>query len=75
MTTPPHPLFRRIGLVLCSATLLAGALPGRAPALSRAPQERVDPKVQWAPSAVPDRIVLSWTGDPSTTQAVTWRTA
>ncbi|MHC5018773.1 MAG: purple acid phosphatase family protein, partial [Planctomycetota bacterium] len=38
-------------------------------------QERVDPKVQWAPSAVPDRIVLSWTGDPSTTQAVTWRTA
>ena len=22
----------------------------------------------------PDRIILTWTGDPSTTQAVTWRT-
>lgn len=27
------------------------------------------------PLAVPDRIVLTWTGDPATSQAVTWRTA
>mgnify|MGYP001501823663 CR=1 FL=1 len=27
-----------------------------------------------APSPLPDRIVLTWAGDPSTTQAVTWRT-
>jgi len=26
------------------------------------------------PGAVPTRIILTWTGDPSTTQAVTWRT-
>jgi hypothetical protein len=26
------------------------------------------------PSAVPDRIVLSWKSDPATSQAVTWRT-
>jgi 3',5'-cyclic AMP phosphodiesterase CpdA len=27
-----------------------------------------------APRPMPDRVVLTWTGDPSTTQAVTWRT-
>ncbi len=26
------------------------------------------------PSVLPDRIILSWTGDPATTQAVSWRT-
>lgn len=26
------------------------------------------------PSPVPDRVILSWSGDPSTTQSVTWRT-
>jgi len=26
------------------------------------------------PTKVPDRIVLTWTGDPARTQAVTWRT-
>ena len=26
------------------------------------------------PGAVPSRIILTWTGDPATTQAVTWRT-
>ncbi len=26
------------------------------------------------PSPVPDRIVLTWTGDPASSQAVTWRT-
>ena len=29
----------------------------------------------YAPSAMPDRIVLTWTGDPTTTQAVSWRTS
>ncbi|MEM7623399.1 MAG: metallophosphoesterase family protein [Planctomycetota bacterium] len=28
-----------------------------------------------APSAMPDRVVLTWTGDPTTSQAVTWRTS
>lgn len=26
------------------------------------------------PSPVPDRVILTWAGDPATTQAVTWRT-
>lgn len=35
----------------------------------------VKPEHQYAPTAIPDRIVLTWTGDPTTTQAVTWRTS
>lgn len=26
------------------------------------------------PTAVPDRVILTWSGDPTTTQSVTWRT-
>lgn len=26
------------------------------------------------PSPIPDRVILTWAGDPATTQAVTWRT-
>ena len=44
----------------------------------KATRTRVTPLVpaeeQWEPSAVPDRIVLSWSNDPSTTMSVTWRT-
>lgn len=29
----------------------------------------------YRPTALPDRVILTWNGDPSTTQAVTWRTA
>lgn len=29
----------------------------------------------YKPTPVPDRVVLTWTGDPATTQAVTWRTS
>lgn len=28
----------------------------------------------YAPSPIPERVVLTWTGDPASTQAVTWRT-
>jgi 3',5'-cyclic AMP phosphodiesterase CpdA len=38
-----------------------------------------DPKVTeerlHAPSAIPDRVILTWAEDPATTQAVTWRTS
>jgi len=30
---------------------------------------------EFTPTPVPDRIVLTWTGDPSQSQAVTWRTS
>jgi 3',5'-cyclic AMP phosphodiesterase CpdA len=29
---------------------------------------------QWTPTAVPDRILLTWFGDPAHSQAITWRT-
>lgn len=32
-------------------------------------------KLEHAPRPLPDRIVLTWSGDPATTQAVTWRTS
>ena len=28
----------------------------------------------YPPTRIPDRIILTWNGDPATTQAVTWRT-
>ncbi|MBW3599332.1 MAG: metallophosphoesterase family protein [Planctomycetes bacterium] len=36
--------------------------------------QRVPDKEAYRPSAIPDRIVLTWNGDPAATQAVTWRT-
>lgn len=36
---------------------------------------RYDEKLIHKPTPVPDRVVLTWAGDPATTQAVTWRTA
>jgi len=35
----------------------------------------VKPAEYYAPTIVPDRIVLTWAGEPTTTQAVTWRTS
>lgn len=35
----------------------------------------VQPAAYYAPSAMPDRIILTWMDDPRTTQAVTWRTS
>ena len=43
-------------------------------AVSIADDGRVPPEVIHRPMAVPDRVVLTWAGDPATTQAVTWRT-
>ncbi|MFH1680862.1 MAG: fibronectin type III domain-containing protein [Candidatus Eisenbacteria bacterium] len=51
---------------------LAFCLAGATPALSAdyGPEASLDP----SPTRLPDRIILTWTGEPSTTQAVTWRT-
>lgn len=32
------------------------------------------PELEHAPSPMPDRVVLTWSEDPATTQSVTWRT-
>jgi acid phosphatase type 7 len=34
-----------------------------------------DVKEVYKPTLLPDRVVLTWTGDPAKTQAVTWRTS
>ncbi|MBI5691872.1 MAG: metallophosphoesterase family protein [Verrucomicrobia bacterium] len=39
-----------------------------------APPAAFPDKAIHAPRPMPDRIVLTWDGDPATTQAVTWRT-
>lgn len=48
----------------------AAGLPGYVP-----PGRPVTPAERHRATPVPDRIVLTWTGDPATTQAVTWRTS
>ena len=40
---------------------------------ARAPIKVADAEA-YKPTPLPDRIILTWTGDPSRTQAVTWRT-
>ncbi|QDS90868.1 Alkaline phosphatase precursor [Rosistilla ulvae] len=35
----------------------------------------VKPDEMYEPTAMPDRIILTWDGDPRTSQAVTWRTS
>lgn len=37
-------------------------------------EKKVSPAAIHKPSAIPDRIVLTWPGDPTSTAAVTWRT-
>ncbi|MCA9047554.1 MAG: metallophosphoesterase family protein, partial [Planctomycetaceae bacterium] len=34
----------------------------------------VPDQLRWRPTGDPDRILLSWTGDPATTASVSWRT-
>ncbi len=43
-----------------------------APTSSESP--KADPKALYQPTRQPDRIILTFAGDPATSQAVTWRT-
>lgn len=38
-------------------------------------EPKVAEEVLARPSAIPDRVILTWAGDPATSQAVNWRTA
>ncbi|MBX3435214.1 MAG: metallophosphoesterase family protein [Pirellulales bacterium] len=40
-----------------------------------APHLKVAPKEQFKPTPLPDRVVLTWSGDPTTSIDVTWRTS
>ncbi len=72
----PHRIVISAGLLLVVAVgALAAARvevtqPQTTPARIAAPQTP-----PYGPTASPDRIVLTWCGDPSTTMAVTWRTS
>jgi hypothetical protein len=39
------------------------------------PPPAAKPAEVYKPTLLPDRIILTWAGDPATTQAVTWRTS
>jgi len=54
----------RILTLLAAATCIAAAHTPR----------KVGPEETYRPTPAPDRIILSWSGDPATTQSVTWRT-
>lgn len=54
--------------------LLMVSIPSFAHEEAEHPPQRVPESIQHLPSAIPDRIVLTWTGDPARSQAVTWRT-
>lgn len=67
----------RIRLTLPALLLLVGIAVGRVSAHDDHPHEKpkeVDEATLYRPTAMPDRLLLSWHADPSRSQAVTWRT-
>lgn len=56
----------KIRAILVSAFALLAILASKSVKIPEADLHR--------PTAMPDRVILTWAGDPATTQAVTWRT-
>lgn len=69
-------LQKRIAVLgICAALMTAVAARGQAhDGHEHSKPKKVRDEVAYRPTAIPDRIVLTWTSDPVTTQAVTWRT-
>ena len=65
----PSPARHLLGVA--SLALLLAPIAGAHDAPAHAPYPD---KAAHAPRPLPDRVVLTWRGDPATTQAVTWRT-
>ncbi|MDQ3605593.1 MAG: metallophosphoesterase family protein [Gemmatimonadota bacterium] len=61
-----------VGVVLISASPLQ--IPGRPVSPIDANSETEYRPGRYRPTPDPDRIILTWSGDPATTQAITWRT-
>lgn len=59
---------RWIGLAVCAGALLLGYR------VAAQKDRKVPESVIYRATPVPDRIILTWAGDPATTAAVTWRT-
>lgn len=66
---------RRLLPSLFSFVLLVAPLQAHDGDHTHSPVAAVKPAAMYQPTAMPDRIVLTWTGDPTSTQAVTWRTS
>lgn len=71
--TPLAGLLLLLLLQLLPVRRTAAGQEGQAPTASAVAP--VAASEMYRPTAMPDRIVLTWTGDPTTTQAVTWRTS
>ncbi|MEZ6039342.1 MAG: metallophosphoesterase family protein [Planctomycetaceae bacterium] len=52
-----------------------GQEPTSSPIVSNTTSQLRSPAEMYRPSVTPDRIILTWNGDPATTQSVTWRTS
>ncbi len=79
MTSSPRPKrpgrAKRPAVVVGGLTLALAAGAGLVYAAGGLAPPTADPKVVHAPLVVPDRIVLTPTQDPSTSQSVSWRTS
>lgn len=63
-------------LALAAAGLLTTAAPAHEPIASPHPSVReMTHEERYRPTVDPDRVLLTWTGDPKSSQAVTWRTS
>jgi 3',5'-cyclic AMP phosphodiesterase CpdA len=67
-------VLRRLRVLLFVVAAAAPPAVSRAHDAPRVPPDKVPAAVAHRPTAVPDRIILTFTGDPAHTQAVTWRT-
>lgn len=63
-----------MGVVGCRGVLRLGALTCLVACSAILLSAPPDPAALNKPTGVPDRIILTWSNDPSTTQSVTWRT-
>lgn len=65
-------------LTKCLMGALMAVLPGMPSSVDaqiKLPTGQLVPdQLKWKPSGVPDRILLSWSGNPATSASVTWRT-
>src|SRR5690606_32884199 len=73
------PRYRNSDLLIAGAALVAAPLAAAQELSSEAFHEHRAPALYaparaFAPTPVPERIVLTWSADPATTQSVTWRT-
>ena len=63
-----------VAVVTIAATAIASAHPEQGQDTAP-PMRTIEYIERYAPSIIPDRIVLTWAEDPKTSQTITWRTS